>query len=57
MAIGCMPDVLFRFINEADDAAALKVDTECVTKVPRPPAFAPLSPAAEAGDAASGVAP
>lgn len=59
MSIGCMPDVLFRFINEPDDDA-LKVDAECVTKIPRPPAYVPLNPLATAGadtDTASGVGP
>ena len=42
MAIGCMRDVLFRFIDAEDDAAALREDTACVEKIPRPPAFVPV---------------
>jgi pimeloyl-ACP methyl ester carboxylesterase len=41
MAIGCMRDVLFRFIDTADDTAALGVDSRCVEAIPRPPAFLP----------------
>ncbi len=41
MAIGCLRDVVFRFINAADDAAALRVDAGCAASVPRPPAFVP----------------
>lgn len=39
IGIGCMRDVVFRFIDAADDLAALKVDTTCAEKMPRPPAF------------------
>jgi len=39
LGIGCMRDVLFRFIDAADDAEALKVDAACVTAIPRPPMF------------------
>jgi pimeloyl-ACP methyl ester carboxylesterase len=39
MGLPCMRDVLFRFFDAEDDAAALAVDTECATKVPRPPVF------------------
>ena len=39
MAIGCMRDVVFRFIDASDDAGALAVDTACAARVPRPPAF------------------
>jgi pimeloyl-ACP methyl ester carboxylesterase len=40
MAIGCMRDVLYRFVDADSDEAALKVDTACVTGIPRPPMFA-----------------
>lgn len=40
LAIGCMRDVLFRFIDAATDDDALRVDAGCVTDVPRPPMFA-----------------
>ncbi len=39
MAIGCMRDVVFRFIDAATDAEALAVDAGCAARVPRPPAF------------------
>jgi hypothetical protein len=34
--------VIFRFIDAADDAAALAVDAACVANVPRPGAFVPV---------------
>ncbi|HEY9064632.1 MAG TPA: alpha/beta hydrolase [Burkholderiaceae bacterium] len=43
MAIGCMRDVIFRFIDAADDSAATGVDASCVKAIPRPPAFAPVT--------------
>jgi pimeloyl-ACP methyl ester carboxylesterase len=42
MGLGCMRDVLFRFIDAADDKAALAVETGCAKNIPRPPAFRPL---------------
>jgi pimeloyl-ACP methyl ester carboxylesterase len=44
MGIGCMRDVLYRFIDAASDDEALKVDASCVSAIPRPPMFAPPSP-------------
>ena len=41
LAIGCMRDVLYRFIDAADDEQALAVDLQCATAIPRPPAFQP----------------
>lgn len=46
MALPCMRDVLFRFIDAATDAQALAVDAECARQVPRPPAYLPLLPEA-----------
>ncbi len=43
MGLGCMHDVLFRFIDAIDDAAAMKVDAGCAAKIPRPPTFVPVS--------------
>jgi pimeloyl-ACP methyl ester carboxylesterase len=40
MGIGCMRDVLYRFVDAASDDEALKVDASCVTAIPRPPMFA-----------------
>jgi len=42
MAIGCMRDVVFRFVDAATDADALAVDAGCAAKVPRPPAYVSL---------------
>lgn len=47
MAIGCMRDALFRFIDAAEDAEAMKVDASCAEKMPRPPAFRPVAAAGE----------
>jgi pimeloyl-ACP methyl ester carboxylesterase len=55
MPIGCMRDVLFRFIDAADDDAALKVDAACAQAIPRPPAFSPVAPAVAAASAAGGT--
>jgi pimeloyl-ACP methyl ester carboxylesterase len=45
MAIACMRDAVFRFVNATSEAEALAVDTGCAAKVPRPLAFAPPLPA------------
>lgn len=39
MAVGCVRDVIWRFIDADDDARALAVDSRCVEAIPRPPAF------------------
>jgi pimeloyl-ACP methyl ester carboxylesterase len=39
MNIGCMRDVMFKFINVPTDAAALEIDAACVTGIPRPTAW------------------
>lgn len=38
---GCVPDLLYRFIDARDDADALALDAACATAIPRPPAFVP----------------
>jgi pimeloyl-ACP methyl ester carboxylesterase len=43
LGIGCMRDVLFRFVDAADDRDAAAVDAACVAAVPRPPAFVPAA--------------
>jgi len=48
MGIGCMRDVLYRFVDAAGDDEALKVDAACVTAIPRPPMFALPEPRAGA---------
>ena len=39
MSIGCLSDVIYRFINAPDSAAALAVDATCARTIPRPLAF------------------
>jgi len=51
MAIGCLRDAVFRFIDVDGDDEALKVDTGCAANLPRPPAFRPVT-AASAAEAA-----
>ena len=43
LAIGCARDLLYRFIDTADDAAATAIDAGCVKRVPRPGVFIPIS--------------
>jgi pimeloyl-ACP methyl ester carboxylesterase len=52
MAVGCMRDVLYRFVDAASDGEALKVDASCITSIPRPPMFAPPELASAAKEAA-----
>jgi pimeloyl-ACP methyl ester carboxylesterase len=40
MGLGCMRDVLYRFVDAASDDEALAVDVACVKGIPRPPMFA-----------------
>ncbi|MEO8807480.1 MAG: alpha/beta hydrolase, partial [Burkholderiaceae bacterium] len=42
MSLGCMRDVVYRFVDAADDKDALAVDAACVKGIPRPPAFVPI---------------
>jgi pimeloyl-ACP methyl ester carboxylesterase len=44
LGVGCMRDVLFRFIDAVDDEQATAVDAACAAGVPRPPAFSPIAP-------------
>ena len=43
LGAGCVPDLLFRFIDAADERAALGIDAGCATAMPRPPAYVPLA--------------
>lgn len=43
MALGCMPEVIFRFFDEPDDVQALAVDAGCARRIPRPAVFVPMS--------------
>jgi pimeloyl-ACP methyl ester carboxylesterase len=49
MGLGCMRDVLYRFVDAETEADALKVDAACVLAIPRPPAFQPVTAASGAG--------
>ncbi len=42
LGIGCARDLLFRFIDIADDAQASAIDAGCVTGIPRPGVFVPI---------------
>ncbi|MED5620999.1 alpha/beta fold hydrolase [Ideonella sp. BN130291] len=53
MGIGCLRDVVYRFVDAETDDAALKLDARCVGELPRPPAFMPLLPPAPAASAAT----
>lgn len=53
MGVGCMSDVVYRFIDAETDAQALQVDASCVQQVPRPFAFAPVAPPGPAASATS----
>lgn len=39
LGLGCMRDVLFRFVDAPDEREAMAVDAGCAARVPRPPAF------------------
>jgi pimeloyl-ACP methyl ester carboxylesterase len=41
LALPCLRDVVFRFVDAATDAQALDVDTACARAMPRPPPFQP----------------
>jgi pimeloyl-ACP methyl ester carboxylesterase len=45
IGIGCAPDLVYRFINAADDHAASRLDASCVKAIPRPGVFIPMSTA------------
>jgi pimeloyl-ACP methyl ester carboxylesterase len=53
MGIGCMRDVVFRFLDASDDAQAVGVDAACAAAVPRPLVFQPVGDASPAASAAS----
>ncbi len=42
LGVGCVRDLVHRFIDGGDDRAAPRVDAACVTAIPRPPAFVPV---------------
>lgn len=43
LSVGCARDLLYRFIDIADDAAASALDTSCVKAIPRPGVFVPMN--------------
>ena len=49
MGVGCMGDVVYRFIVAATDEQAVPQDAGCATAIPRPPTFVPIQPAPVAG--------
>jgi len=42
LGVGCAGDVLYRFIDAADDRDATAVDASCLRSIPRPGAFRPI---------------
>lgn len=42
--VGCMNEVLFRFIDAKEGSAALPQDASCATRIPRPSVFVPAQP-------------
>ena len=50
MGVGCMGDVVYRFIVAASDAQAVPQDAACATGIPRPPMFVPIAPTVAAGE-------
>ena len=49
LGIGCVRDVVFRFIDANEDRDALAVDAACAAAVPRPPAFRPITAEGDVG--------
>jgi len=47
MALPCLRDVLFRFIDAASDEEALRVDAGCAAQLPRPPVYLPITGSAD----------
>ena len=45
LSLGCVRDLVFRFIDALTDAEALQVKAGCARDIPRPPAFVPLGAA------------
>jgi len=41
LALPCVRDAMFRFVDAADDEQALRVDADCARDIPRPPVFVP----------------
>jgi pimeloyl-ACP methyl ester carboxylesterase len=43
LGVGCAGDLLYRFIDAADDANATAIDASCLTSIPRPGVFLPVT--------------
>jgi pimeloyl-ACP methyl ester carboxylesterase len=41
LALPCVRDAVFRFVDAADDEQALRIDADCARDIPRPPVFVP----------------
>jgi pimeloyl-ACP methyl ester carboxylesterase len=41
MGLGCASELIFQFLDAPTDAQALKVDAQCLSRIPRPPVFDP----------------
>jgi pimeloyl-ACP methyl ester carboxylesterase len=50
LALACVRDAAMRFITEASEEDALKVNADCAASMPRPPAFVPIAPAMAASE-------
>ncbi|WP_343629451.1 alpha/beta hydrolase [Roseateles sp.] len=53
MTLGCMRDVVYRFIDAAQDADALRVDASCAQRIPRPTPYLPPTAATVAAAASA----
>ena len=49
LGVGCVRDIVYRFIDASEDRDALAVDAGCVAAVPRPLAFQPVTDAGDTG--------
>jgi fermentation-respiration switch protein FrsA (DUF1100 family) len=48
MGVGCMRELLFRFIDAKQNSTALPQDASCAANIPRPPVFMPVQAATAA---------
>ncbi len=56
LAVGCAPDLLFRYLDAPVGAPVLRtLDASCLRRVPRPPAFLPVRPTEGSSPASGGV--
>ena len=57
MGLGCLREVVHRFIDAAEDADALAVDAGCAVGIPRPLAFRPVGSGTSAGSGGPAQSP